>query len=87
MATLLGVMFFGLNYVCVYWAERYVTSGLVAVVFALLAAHEKRPGVFHAAIASPPGWAAFARFCRGDMSFASAMRYAPMRAAVKLASR
>jgi geranylgeranyl reductase family protein len=55
--------------------------------FALLAAHEKRPGAFHAAIASPPGWAAFARFCRGDMSFASAMRHAPLRIAIMLAGR
>jgi drug/metabolite transporter (DMT)-like permease len=32
----LGVMLFGLNYICVYWAERYVTSGLVAVVFSTI---------------------------------------------------
>jgi drug/metabolite transporter (DMT)-like permease len=31
-----GVMFCGLNYVCVYWAERYVTSGLVAVLFSTI---------------------------------------------------
>src|SRR5580765_7670863 len=29
----LGVGMFGLNYLCVYWAEQYVTSGLVAVAF------------------------------------------------------
>src|SRR6266851_1191723 len=27
----LGVMLFGLNYIGIYWAERFVTSGLVAV--------------------------------------------------------
>lgn len=32
----LGVLFFGLNYVGVYWAERYVASGLVAVLFSTL---------------------------------------------------
>lgn len=32
----LGVMLFGLNYVGVYWAERYVTSGLVAVMFSTI---------------------------------------------------
>jgi drug/metabolite transporter (DMT)-like permease len=32
----LGVTMFGLNYICVYWAEVYVASGLVAVVFATI---------------------------------------------------
>jgi drug/metabolite transporter (DMT)-like permease len=32
----LGATFFGLNYVGVYWAERYVASGLVAVVFSTI---------------------------------------------------
>jgi drug/metabolite transporter (DMT)-like permease len=32
----LGVMLFGINYICVYWAERFVASGLVAVVFSTL---------------------------------------------------
>lgn len=32
----LGAMFFGLNYVAIYWAERYVASGLVAVVFSTI---------------------------------------------------
>ncbi len=31
-----GVLFYGLNYVGVYWAERHVASGLVAVVFATI---------------------------------------------------
>ncbi len=31
-----GILFFGLNYVGIYWAERYVTSGLVAVVFSTI---------------------------------------------------
>lgn len=32
----LGVTLFGLNYIGVYWAERYVTSGLVAVMFSTI---------------------------------------------------
>jgi drug/metabolite transporter (DMT)-like permease len=32
----LGVTMFGLNYICVYWAEGYVASGLVAVVFSMI---------------------------------------------------
>lgn len=32
----MGATMFGLNYVCVYLAERYVTSGLVAVVFSTI---------------------------------------------------
>jgi len=32
----LGVGMFGLNYLCVYWAEQYVTSGLVAVAFSII---------------------------------------------------
>ena len=36
LALILGILQFVLNYNLVYWAELYVTSGLVAVVFALL---------------------------------------------------
>lgn len=31
-----GVTLFGLNYIAVYWAERYATSGLVAVLFSTI---------------------------------------------------
>ena len=34
--ALQGVLLFGLNYVMVYWAERYATSGLVAVLFSTI---------------------------------------------------
>ena len=34
--ALQGVLMFGLNYVGVYWAERYATSGLVAVLFSTI---------------------------------------------------
>jgi len=32
----MGATFFGFKYIGVYWAERYVTSGLVAVVFSTI---------------------------------------------------
>jgi geranylgeranyl reductase family protein len=52
---------------------------------ALLTTFETRPSLFHVAVATRPGWTAFARFCRGDMSFADAMRIAPVRALVTAA--
>ena len=53
--------------------------------FELLATFESRPSLFHLAVATPPGWAAFARFCRGEMSFADAMSHTAVRTAVKAA--
>src|SRR3982074_1218875 len=32
----LGIMLFGLNYIGIYWAERFVTSGLVAALFSTI---------------------------------------------------
>src|SRR5436309_10575359 len=34
--ALQGALLFGLNYLCVYWAEQYIASGLVAVLFSLI---------------------------------------------------
>lgn len=34
--ALQGVLLFGINYVVVYWAEQYATSGLVAVLFSTI---------------------------------------------------
>ena len=34
--VVMGATFFGFNYIGVYWAERYVASGLVAVVFSTI---------------------------------------------------
>jgi flavin-dependent dehydrogenase len=36
----------------------------------LLAAFARYPGAFHAALATPPGWRAFRRFCRDEPAFA-----------------
>ncbi len=65
-----------------------VTESLVPEMRAgatLLATFEVRPSLFHLAVATPPGWAAFARFCRGEMSFANAMAHAPIRALAAIA--
>jgi flavin-dependent dehydrogenase len=49
----------------------------------LLAAFERRPGLLHAALASPPGWALFRRFCRGELDFARLLRHRAAQAALR----
>ena len=44
----------------------------------LLAAFARRPGTFHAALATPPGWRAFTRFCRSGTSFAETVQRRPV---------
>jgi geranylgeranyl reductase family protein len=53
----------------------------------LLAAFSRRPGLFHALLATPPGWRTFARFCRGDRSLAAAVDHRAVRAALSVLSR
>jgi geranylgeranyl reductase family protein len=45
----------------------------------LLAAFARHPGAFHAALATPPGWRAFTRFCRSGTAFASTVERLPVR--------
>ena len=45
----------------------------------LLAAFARHPGAFHAALATPPGWRAFTRFCRSGATFASTVERRPVR--------
>lgn len=45
----------------------------------LLAVFERHPGLVHAALATPPGWRVFTRFCRGELTFASLLARAPVR--------
>jgi hypothetical protein len=52
----------------------------------LLAAYSRRPGVFHAVLATPPGWSLFARFCRGEPVLVDAVRRLPIRAALRALS-
>jgi geranylgeranyl reductase family protein len=53
----------------------------------LLAAFARHPGTFHAALATPPGWRAFSRFCRSDSAFARSVQRLPVRAAVAALAR
>ncbi|SCG38519.1 geranylgeranyl reductase family protein [Micromonospora humi] len=53
----------------------------------LLDVFERRPDVFHAMLASPPGWRMFVRFCQGRVSFAEALERRPVRAGLALLDR
>jgi geranylgeranyl reductase family protein len=48
----------------------------------LLAAFARHPGTFHTALATPPGWRAFTRFCHSDAAFARTVDRLPARLAV-----
>ncbi|MFD6735829.1 hyaluronate lyase, partial [Micromonospora aurantiaca] len=43
--------------------------------------------VFHAMLASPPGWRMFVRFCQGRASFADVLDRRPVRAALAMLDR
>jgi geranylgeranyl reductase family protein len=70
--------------------DRYVTDvhdQLVPEMRAgrrLLTAFARHPNVFHAAMATPPGWRMFARFCLGEASFDRTVTRRPVRAALAL---
>jgi geranylgeranyl reductase family protein len=62
-----------------------VTETLVPEMAAgrrILAAFSRRPGVFHAALATSLGWRAFVKFCRSELVFASIVDRFPVRAAL-----
>jgi geranylgeranyl reductase family protein len=42
----------------------------------------RHPGAMHTALATPPGWAWFIRFCRGDTTYTGLLRHASVRAAL-----
>ncbi|SBT41221.1 geranylgeranyl reductase family protein [Micromonospora auratinigra] len=70
--------------------EREVRRLLVPEMRAghrLLEVFERRPEVFHALLASPPGWRMFVRFCQGRASFAETLARRPVRAALALLDR
>jgi geranylgeranyl reductase family protein len=50
----------------------------------LMRAFTAHPGVFHSLLATPAGWQAFARFCRGELFFDSVVDRLPVRAALRL---
>ncbi|WP_091641261.1 geranylgeranyl reductase family protein [Micromonospora pallida] len=53
----------------------------------LLDVFSRRPEVFHALLATPPGWRMFVRFCQGRTSFDETLNRAPVRAALALLDR
>ncbi|HEX6967982.1 MAG TPA: geranylgeranyl reductase family protein [Micromonosporaceae bacterium] len=50
----------------------------------LLAAFSRRPGVFHALLATPPGWRVFAAFCQGRLTLDRLLAHRTTRAVLTL---
>ncbi|MFJ8582990.1 geranylgeranyl reductase family protein [Micromonospora sp. NPDC093277] len=70
--------------------EREVNRRLVPEMRAghrLLEVFERRPDVFHALLATPPGWRMFVRFCQGRTSFDRALARRPVRAGLAMLDR
>ncbi|MET8044782.1 geranylgeranyl reductase family protein [Micromonospora sp. NPDC005215] len=70
--------------------ERAVAERLVPEMragFRLLDVFTRRPEVFHALLATPPGWRMFVQFCQGRASFAELLRRRPIRAALAVLDR
>jgi geranylgeranyl reductase family protein len=65
--------------------ESAVERTLVPAMLAgrrLLAAFSRYPGAFHGALATPPGWRMFSRFCLGATSLDVELQRLPIRAAL-----
>ncbi|SCL32448.1 geranylgeranyl reductase family [Micromonospora rhizosphaerae] len=70
--------------------ERAVRQQLVPSMSAghrLLEVFERRPDVFHALLATPPGWRMFVGFCQGRAGFEQTLNRRPVRAALALLDR
>ncbi|PZF91602.1 geranylgeranyl reductase family protein [Micromonospora deserti] len=70
--------------------DRAVVRDLVPAMRAghrLLEVFSRRPEVFHALLATPPGWRMFVRFCQGQATFDETLTRAPVRAALALLDR
>ncbi len=70
--------------------EREVRRQLVPEMRAghrLLEIFERRPDVFHAMLATPPGWRMFVRFCQGRASFDRVLAHRTVRAGLALLDR
>ncbi|MEU8264636.1 geranylgeranyl reductase family protein [Micromonospora sp. NPDC048999] len=70
--------------------ERAVQRQLVPEMRAghrLLEIFERRPDVFHALLATPPGWRMFVKFCQGRTSFDRVLTRRPVRAGLALLDR
>jgi geranylgeranyl reductase family protein len=53
----------------------------------LMSAFTRRPSAFHAAVATPPGWRAFVKLCRSEITFAQAADQFPVRQILALLNR
>jgi geranylgeranyl reductase family protein len=53
----------------------------------LLSAFIRHPGMFHRALATPPGWRAFIKLCRSEVSFAGAIERPGVRTALAALGR
>ncbi|MET8265420.1 geranylgeranyl reductase family protein [Micromonospora arida] len=70
--------------------ERAVAERLLPEMragFRLLDVFTRRPEVFHALLATPPGWRMFVQFCQGRASFDEMLRRRPIRAALAVLDR
>ena len=70
--------------------ERAVAERLLPEMragFRLLDVFTRRPDVFHALLATPPGWRMFVQFCQGRASFDEMLRRRPIRAALAVLDR
>jgi geranylgeranyl reductase family protein len=70
--------------------ESTVEAQLVPLMRAgrrLLRLFEAHPGYWHAALATPPGWRLFSRFCRGDTDLAAFLDRRWVRSAMALFAR
>ncbi|HEX6500752.1 MAG TPA: geranylgeranyl reductase family protein [Micromonosporaceae bacterium] len=53
----------------------------------ILRAFERHPAAFHGALATPPGWRVFARFCRGETSLVEPLSSSPVAATLAALTR
>jgi flavin-dependent dehydrogenase len=70
--------------------ERAVATRLepeMRAGFRLLDVFTRRPDVFHALLATPPGWRMFVQFCQGRASFDEMLRRRSIRAALAVLDR
>ncbi|MFD0784006.1 hyaluronate lyase, partial [Micromonospora azadirachtae] len=70
--------------------ERMVGEQLVPSMragYRLLDLFSRRPEIFHALVATPPGWRMFVRFCQGRASFDKTLARPEVRAVLAVLDR
>jgi geranylgeranyl reductase family protein len=66
---------------------RHTLGAEMAAGEALYGAFKRHPALLHLAMATPPGWRAFAKTCRSEYSFERALRHPSARAGVRVLQR